>query len=223
MTAPANVPPLAAGDRLSRDEFERRYAAMPHLKKAELIEGVVYMPSPVRLAAHGEPHSLLAGWLVAYCARTPGTGTGTEATLRLDQDNEPQPDLLLRVATSAGTSRVDADDYLQGAPELVVEIAATSVSYDLHQKLEVYRRNGVREYLVYRPTEAAVDWFHMREGRYHPIAPGSDGVLRSLVFPGLWLEVRALLRSNAAALLAAVAAGTATAEHASFCLRLQGP
>ena len=219
MTAPANVPPLAAGDRLSRDEFERRYAAMPHLKKAELIEGLVYMPSRVRLAAHGDPHSLLAGWLVAYHARTPGTQTGAAATLRLDQDNEPQPDLLLRVATAAGASRVDADDYVQGAPELVVEVAASSVSYDLHQKLEAYRRNGVREYLVWRTLDGAIDWFVLRGGKYTNLVAGTDGVLRSEVFPGLWLDTRALLAGHMPAVQRCLQQGLAIPEHASFAAR----
>jgi len=127
------VPRLENGDRLTRYEFERRYEAMPHLKKAELIDGVVYMGSPVRFERHGKPHSYAIGWLAVYCAATPGVDLGDNATVRLDVDNEPQPDALLRLDPSVGgQSRISDDDYVEGAPELIVEIAASSASYDLH-------------------------------------------------------------------------------------------
>ena len=216
MAIPGKIPTLCAGDALSRDEFERRYAAMPGLKKAELVEGVVYMPSPVRHVHHGQPHGLLAGWLLNYRAATPGTEYSIDATLRLDQDNELQPDLLLRNAGADGSSRVDCDGYLVGPPELCVEVAASSVSYDLHQKLEVYRRAGVREYVVLRAVDRQLDWFLLRDGHYDHCAPDRDGVVRSRAFPGLWLDVAALLAGDAAGVLAAVATGTATPEHAAF-------
>ncbi len=79
--ARAIIPPLEAGDHLTRREFERRYQAMPHIKKAELIEGVVYMPPPVRFGGHGEPHFMMIGWLFNYCAGTPGLRTGDNATV----------------------------------------------------------------------------------------------------------------------------------------------
>jgi Uma2 family endonuclease len=221
MTTSPQVPPLCAGDKLSRDEFERRYEAMPQLKKAELIEGVVYMPSPVSHTYHGHPHILLGAWLVAYAEATPGVDGSDNATVRLDLDNEPQPDLMLRIDRPFGSSRIDADHYIDGPPELVVEVAASSVSYDLHQKLHVYRRNGVQEYLVLRTTEAAVDWFALRGGVYERLAADAHGVLRSEVFPGLWLDVPALLRGDTAAMRAAVLRGTATAEHAAFRARLR--
>jgi Uma2 family endonuclease len=148
---PVGLPPLENGDRLTRREFERRYQARPDIKKAELIEGVVYMPSPVHFRSHSEPHGWIIGWLVAYCAGTPGVRLGDNATVRLDRDNEVQPDALLRIEPEAGgSSRISEDDYVEGAPELIVEIAATSASYDLHDKLQVYRRNGVREYVVWQ-------------------------------------------------------------------------
>jgi Uma2 family endonuclease len=143
------TPPLEAGDHLTRCEFERRYEAMPEMKKAELIEGVVHMPSPVRLQSHAEPHASIMAWLGVYRASTPGVRLADNATVRLDLDNEPQPDALLRLEPAAGgRSRVSEDDYLESAPELVVEIASSSASYDLHEKLRVYRRNGVQEYVV---------------------------------------------------------------------------
>src|SRR5215472_16033211 len=142
------VLPLEPGDRLTRPEFERRYDAMPHLRKAELIEGVVHMPSPVRYRRHGRPHALLMGWLIHYEAATPGVETADNSTARLDLDNEPQPDAVLLIDPArGGQARISADDYIENAPELVAEVASSSVSIDLTTKLHVYRRNGVREYV----------------------------------------------------------------------------
>lgn len=116
---------------------------MPKVKKAELIEGVVYMASPVRAKSHSLPHAAIMAWLSACWVATPGVSLLDNATVRLDPDNEPQPDALLRIE-SAGQSLISEDDYIEGAPELIVEIAASSASYDLYDKKRVYRRNGVR-------------------------------------------------------------------------------
>src|SRR5688572_22284415 len=119
--APGFVPPLEPGDRLTRAEFERRYRAMPQLKKAELIEGIVYMPSPVRLMRHGGPHADLVCWLSLYKSATPGVLVGDNSTARLDLDNEPQPDALLMIAPEFGGQARISEDYVEGAPELVAE------------------------------------------------------------------------------------------------------
>ncbi len=211
------IPPLEGGDRLTRFEFERRYEAMPQLKKAELIEGVVYMPSPTRHKNHSRPHGQILGWLAVYCAATPGTDFGNNASVRLDMDNEVQPDALLRLdSDSGGTSRISEDDYLAGPPELIVEIAASSVAYDLYDKLNVYRRNGVQEYIVWKIYERQLDWFKLSEGRYIPLSPDAAGIIRSQVFPGLHLAVTALLNGNLAEVLAELQRGLATPEHAAF-------
>ena len=148
--AAALIPPLENGDRLTR-EFERRYDAMPGVKKAELIEGIVYMPSPVSFRRHGRPHIQIGGWLLVYEAGTPGVFAADNASARLDLDNEPQPDAMLIIDPRyGGHARIADDDFIEGAPELVAEVASSSVSIDLHKKLHVYRRNGVREYLVWR-------------------------------------------------------------------------
>jgi Uma2 family endonuclease len=125
------IPPLENGDRLTRYEFERRYNAMPHLKKAELIEGIVYMAAALRFRSHGQPHSRIMTWLGVYETTTLGVALGIEPTVRLDLDNEPQPDAVLLIEeNSGGQARVSEDDYIEGAPELVVEIAArASVQY----------------------------------------------------------------------------------------------
>lgn len=218
---PRGTPLLHSGDRLTRPEFERRFDAMPGLKKAELIDGTVYVASPVNHVYHGGPHTLWIGWLVHYVAETPALDLGDNSSLRFDEDNMPQPDVLLRLPESAGgRSRIDAEGYIVGPPELIVEVAASSVSYDLHQKFEVYRRSGVREYVVHRTEDEALDWFVLREGRYVRQEVDAGGLLRSTVFPGLWLAAEATLRGDLRAVLTAVRAGTATPEHAAFAARL---
>ncbi len=210
-------PPLQSGDRLSRAEFERRYQAHPEIKIAELIEGVVYMPSPVRHTQHSQPHARIVTWLGVYVAATPGTDTGDNATVRLDFENEPQPDALLRLGpTVGGQSSITDDDYLEGPPELVVEIAASSASYDMHDKRRVYARNGVPEYLVVQMYEKRVDWFVLREGVYETLEPDEDGIIRSEVFSGLWLQPAALWPGDLATMLAVLQEGLASAEHAAF-------
>jgi Uma2 family endonuclease len=215
------VPPLEPGDRLSRAEFERRYQAMPNVKKAELIEGVVYMPSPVRLDRHAGPHFRLIGWLSQYSAATPGVIGADNGTVRLDSDNEPQPDVFLMIDPArGGQARIDADDYVSGPPELVAEVSSSSVSFDLNTKLNVYRRNEVREYLVWRAADRAFDWFVLREGAYQPLAADADALLKSEVFPGLWLDPTALLAGDMTRVLGAAAQGIASPEHAAFVRRL---
>lgn len=217
------TPTLEHGDRLTRAEFEHRYTAMPHVKRAELIEGAVYLTSPVRIDRHGRPHSHLVGWLVAYEAATPGVRSGDNCSVRLDLDNEPQPDVLLLLPPHRGQTRISTDGYVEGAPELIAEIASSSVSYDLGPKLDAYRRNGVREYLVWRVLDGAFDWFHSRDGRYEPQAPDADGLLKSAVFPGLWLDPKALLSGDLARVLAVLNQGTASADHAAFVKQLEAP
>jgi Uma2 family endonuclease len=214
------IPPLVAGDRLTRDEFHRRYMAMPEVNKAELIEGVVYMPSPVSLDGHGAPHYYFITWLGTYQAYTPGVQGADNATVRLDLDNEPQPDVFLRIRPEFGGQSSTVDDYVEGAPELIAETAASSASYDLHDKLNVYRRNGVKEYIVWRVWDQAIDWFELRSGRYEPLAVNAEGLYQSEVFPGLWLDPAALVRGDLARVLAVVQQGLATPEHAEFVKRL---
>ncbi len=208
---------LEPGDRLSRVEFERRYDRTPRVKKAELIEGTVYMPSPVRAESHAEPHSRLGGWLVTYVSETPGVRCFDNSSVRMDLDNEPQPDLvLMNLAPRTGQARISADDYIEGAPELVVEIVGSSQAYDLHQKKAVYRRNGVREYLVWATREERLVWWELREGEYFDLAADADGLLKSGVFPGLWLDVAAVLRGDMKSVLAALRRGLEGAEHIAF-------
>lgn len=202
---------------------------MPGLRKAELIEGVVYMPSPVRVRRHGRPHARIITWLGHYEARTPGVEVADNATARLDLDNEPQPDAMLYIAPERGGQvRIGPADYIESAPELVVEVASSSASFDGHTKLQVYRRNGVQvyrrngvqEYLVWRVMDSQIDWFALRDGEYAKLAADADGVVRSARFPGLWLNAKALLQGDLAATLRTLDEGCAAAEHAAFVAQL---
>lgn len=208
--------PLQNGDQLTREEFHRRYEAMPHVKKAELIEGVVYMPSPVNHQQHSNPDFDLVGWLATYVAFTPGTEGGNDGSLKLDMKNEPQPDGYLIVKPEfGGQVRFDDKGYIVGAPVLIGEVSASSASYDLHQKKQAYRRNQVREYIVWRVLERAVDWFVLDGQDYVPL-PCENGIYRSRVFPGLWLDVQALIDGRLADVLKVVQQGVASAEHQQF-------
>jgi Uma2 family endonuclease len=216
------IPPLEHGDRLTRAEFERRYEAMPRLKKAELIEGEVYMPSRVRYAGHGRPHFRLATWLGMYEWDTPGVESAANGTVRLDLDNELQPDAFLIIGPErGGQARISEDDYIEGAPELVAEVASTRASYDLGKKLHVYRRNGVREYIVWRVLDRQVDWFVNHEGQFQPMLPAANGLLYSTVFPGLWLDPAALVLGDKARVKAVLQRGLDSPEHAEFIARLE--
>jgi Uma2 family endonuclease len=219
---PDVILPLENGDHLTRCEFERRYEAMPPGKKAELIEGVVYMPSPVTFEEHGGPHADLISLLGIYRFSTPGVLTGDNCTVRLDMDNEPQPDIVLFIEPGCGGQlRPETGRYVEGAPELVVEVAASSASIDLHSKLNAYRRNGVREYVVWRVLERAIDWFVLKEGNFIALSAGPDGIYRSVILPGLWLDAPAVLRGDWSAAMQTIQRGLASPEHAAFVERLQ--
>lgn len=216
------IPLLENGDKLTRFEFERRYNAMPNFKKAELIEGIVYiMPAALRFRSHGQPHGWIIGWLFTYQAATPGVALGVEPTVRLDLDNEPQPDAVLLINPEAGgQARLSEDDYIEGAPELIVEIAASSVAIDLHAKKQAYRRNGVKEYIVWQVLDEKLSWFYLEQGEYLELATDSSGILRSQVFPGLWLAVAELLAGNMQPVLTILQAGLQSPEHAAFVEKL---
>ncbi|MFQ4137873.1 Uma2 family endonuclease [Nodosilinea sp. PGN35] len=221
-TATQHYPPLQSGDRLSRAEFERRYAAATDVKKAELIEGIVYVASPLRHRQHGKPHSRVMTWLGVYQTLTPGVDLSDAPTVRLDLDNEPQPDAALFIeAAAGGQTRISADDYIEGSPELIVEIAASSAAIDRGAKKQVYRRNGVLEYVIWQTYDNQLEWFELTDGEYQLLSPDADGILRSRVFPGLWLAVDALLNNQMAQVLETLQLGLASPEHATFVEQLR--
>jgi Uma2 family endonuclease len=221
MSAPVSPPPLRDGDRLTSDEFMRRWEAMPELEHAELIDGIVYMPSPVS-SNHGVFQLLLAGWLNNFLASTPGCEGDVEATWLMGQRDVPQPDLALWILPeSGGQSRV-VGKYSSGAPELIVEVALSSSARDLSVKLRSYERMCVREYLVAVISQAKFIWHEWTAGGFQTIEPDTDGILRSRCFPGLWLDTGALWRRDRKHVLAVLQQGLASPEHAAFVGCLAG-
>ena len=205
----------------------RRYRAVSEDEKAELIEGIVYTTHLVSTGNHAAQHSDLCGWLGYYRSKTPGLLCANDSTLLLDEENVPQPDLLLSIPHDVGGRAVlNDDDYLEGAPELVIEIAASSKSIDLNAKLRAYRRNRILEYIVWRTYDREIDWFDWIDGEYVRQEPQCiDGrrVLKSRTFPGLWLDVQAALEGDLATLFAAVDRGVRDSPgHADLLARLRG-
>jgi Uma2 family endonuclease len=215
------IPPLKDGDRLTREEFERRYDAMPEVKKAELIYGVVHMPSPVNWGRHSSPHGYILAWLGVYSAATPGTDFGDNGSIRLGDDSMPQPDAALIVLPShGGRVTISDDDYLEDGPELVVEVSGSSVPVDRGPKFRLYQEHGVQEYLIWMVDRGQLEWHVLRDGQYQLLAAHPDGTLRSEVFPGLWLDAAALVNRDIARVLTVLQQGIATPEHAAFVQRL---
>lgn len=215
------LPLLENGDALDADEFLRRYERMPDVKKAELIDGVVFMASPVRLL-HANPHSDLNHWLTTYRVATPGVQSPDNVTFELSESEAVQPDVMLYTeASRGGKSAVNASDYVVGSPELVAEVAASSVSLDAGPKRKIYEKHGVAEYVLWRVEDEAIDWWTLRDGQYAAIEPdAADGLLKSVVYPGLWLDRAALLRGDMPAVLAALHRGLASPAHAEFAAKL---
>ncbi len=180
---------------MSRAEFHRRYAQHPEIKSAELIEGVVYLVRRASARDHGDRHTDMIGWLGTYRASPPDVRGSSNATVILDQDNEVRPDISLRRTSASASAQMTDGGYLQGPPELVVEISAS-------QKKNAYRRNGVQEYIVWRVLDEAIDWFALKDGQYVELIPDPDGVIESVVFPGLRLDVPAMLAGDLAKVLA---------------------
>ena len=215
------LPPLVEGERLDRATFHERYAAMPPGTRAELVGGVVYMPSPLG-NDHGEFDNDLGYWLAHYKRFTPGVKAAHNATTQFDDYGEPQPDLHARIpAEFGGQSRI-VGGFVVGAPELVVEVSVSSRRYDLGPKKADYERAGVREYLFVGLDPREVRWFARRDAGFAELAPGDDGLFRSEVFPGLWLDPSAFFDGDLNALVAALDRGLATPEHAAFARRLAG-
>lgn len=220
LKAIGDVAPLREGERLSRAEFERRYTAMPNLKRAELIEGIVRLDQWSDIL-HAGARAELVGWLGLYKIDTPALKMAVHPTVRLDDTNEPQPDLCVLLPTAMSASRIDDDDFVAGPPDLIGEVVPDANACALHAKFHVYERCGVQEYVVWRTRDEAIDWFALSEGRYVRLPADSDGVLRCRVLPGLWLDPAALVREDFGRLTEVAKRGIATPEHANFVERLK--
>jgi Uma2 family endonuclease len=212
-------PPLEPGQRLDRATFHARYEAMPPETRAELIGGVVYMPSPLSLD-HGRRDSRITYWLGHYWRATQGVEAPSNASVLLDDQGEPQPDVLLRILPECGGQSRNEGKYIGGAPELIVEVASSSRRIDLGPKFQDYQRAGVLEYVVVALDPDEVFWFVHRDDQLVAWPAGPDGVFRSEVFPGLWLDPDALFADDMDRLIATLDRGLATPEHADFTAHL---
>ena len=193
---------LQNGDRLSLNEFMWRWEQIPDLKHAELIEGVVYLASPVSLP-HGTYVALFIEWLGRYkFGVKSGLRTASDATLLLN-GSAFQPDIAL-FRPSRGKS---ATKYLEELPDLVVEVSYSSRSYDLGTKLAAYRSAGVREYITVLLEEQRVEWRVLSGTRYRLLPMPKDQILRSPHLAGLWLDTQALFPPDEERLFAGVELG----------------
>ena len=221
MSMPAQVltPPLCEGEQLPRGEFMRRWEAMPDLKFAELIDGIVHMPSPFS-DIHGDFQLQVSGWLFQYVMATVGCVARANCTWLMSKKSVPQPDLALKILPDHGGQSWLEGEYAAGSPELIVEISHTTGARDSGVKQRLYERSGVLEYLIVKSKKRQIVWNELVGGKYREIQSGADGLFRSRVFPGLWLNAEALWNCDYAALSAAVQQGTSTPEHAEFVRRL---
>ncbi len=216
-TPPRKLPELNNGDHMSQKEFHRRYEQMPENFRAELIGGIVYVASPLKLP-HGRHHYYLVNLFCTYEMSTPGVEGGDNATILLGPDAEPQPDVFLRILPECGgRARTTPDDYVEGPPELVAEVALSSHAIDLYEKRQDYARGGVLEYLVLCVRDRQLRWFDLRADR--ELNSDADGIIRVRSFPGLWIDVAALLGRNRR-MIKVLEQGLASAEPAAFVRRL---
>jgi Uma2 family endonuclease len=213
------VPPLCAGDTLTRDEFLRRWEQHPEIKFAELIGGIVYMPSPLT-RQHGVTDNNVSGWLWVYSAQTPGTEAGNNATTFMEGGETPQPDDFLRILPEYGGQSRNEGNYVGGGAELLVEVSASSAAIDLHQKRDLYEREGVREYVAILMYEREIRWHRLGKTGFKRMSADADGIWKSKVFPGLWLDGAAMLAGDAAQVLATLQQGLQSPEHAAFVKKL---
>lgn len=219
-TPAPTLPPLENGDHLDQPTFHARYQQMPPEFHAELIQGVVYVASPLK-KPHSRGHNQVLRWLFAYEDATPFTEVGNNLSVLLGRKSEPQPDSFLFVVPEAQGQTRERDEYVVGPPELIAEISASTVSIDLHAKKEDYEKAGVQEYIVVAVSDQHVYWFVRRQNRFEELSPGPDGILRSEVFPGLWLDPLALLHRDWRRVYQVLQTGLASAEHAAFVTRLE--
>jgi hypothetical protein len=211
---------LLEGDSLTSDEFLSRWDAIPDLKRAELIDGIVYMPSPVSLR-HEQFQMFLSTWVGIYRCATPGCRPGMEGTWLMGERQVPQPDVTLSISPEfGGQSRVEGL-YPAGAPELLAEVAVSSRSRDFGAKKRLYERVGVLEYLIIVPVWQEIEWFERTESGFQPMEPEADGIFRSRCFPGLWLNVQTLWDLDFTWMNEVLQQGLATPEHAAFAERLR--
>jgi Uma2 family endonuclease len=216
------TPALVTGDRMSLEEFLCLWEELPDLKNAELIDGVVYVPSPLRLD-HTDRDSRIIWWLKQYEDATPGCHSGNNVTWFM-LGSAPQPDAFLRILPEHGGQSLKEKrkekHYATGAPELAVEICLTSTEIDFGAKLRLYQRAGVREYITIEDFHNRLVWRLLENGVYVDQPVPADGIYRSHIFPGLWLDIAAFWADDGPKMLAALNTGLATPDHQRFVERL---
>lgn len=213
--------PLEHGERLTRAEFERRYRPRPDIKKVELLEGVVHLKPATATQQYANHHAILKSWLEMYLVSTPGVRAAHNYRLRLDEQSEPQPDFCVWIEDiCGGQTEILPDGFLQGVPELIIEVAPDSTSYELREKYHTYRRAGVQEYLVLQVQGQKSGWFAWSQGEYFPLFPNNKGVLQSQAFAGLWFAAAAFWQGEGTDLKAALRQGLITTQHADFVEQL---
>ena len=185
------------------------------------MDGIVYVMSSRVTVPHAVSHFDLIGLMGAYCVPTPGIAGCVGGTVRLSAECEPQPDVSLRILEShGGQSRIDEDYFIAGAPEMIAEISYESLNYDTDIKRPIYEREGVREFILWRVEDQIVDWYVLRDGTYELLVPDENGIVRSEIFPGLWMHAEAMARRDMGAVARVLQQGLASAEHAEFVRKL---
>ncbi len=215
------IPPLSNGDRLTAKEFCRRWDAMPELKHAELIGGQVYVNPPISAGSHGIPQGNILVWLWHYAVATEGVQQISESSVHFGPQDLPQPDVQLRVKDQFGGASRLVRGELHGAPELIVEVAASSAKHNLQIKKPRYAKHGVQEYLVWIVREKRFVWFALEAGEYVELPASRSGILKSRVFPGLWLDSKGLLADNWPKILGTLRKGMETPEYLEFAANLK--
>ena len=205
---------LVTGMKLSLEEFLSRWEAIPELKKAELINGVVYVPSPVSIE-HDHRDVKIHGWLDRFAEETPGCDCGSNGTWKM-LGQSPQPDCYLRILESHGGTSPDETQYHEGAPDLAIEICVSSSKLEFGPKLALYQRAGVQEYMTIEPDSKRIVWRALANGSYQAIEPDAAGILRSSCFPGLWLDTVAYWAGDRKQMTRTLRTGLATPEHSQF-------
>jgi Uma2 family endonuclease len=219
-TRPKDFPELHSGDHMTREEFHRIYERMPENFKAELIGGIVYVASPMR-RPHGTNHLFLSAVVTAYSANTIGVEAGDNTTILLGREDEPQPDLYLRILEEyGGNSKVTKDEYIEGSPEWIAEVAHSSKAIDLNLKKFDYRRNHIQEYVVMSLKERKLRLFDLSADK--ELHPDPDGIYRMRAFPGLWFHGEALFAKNYHLLMNTLAVGMGSPEYVAFVKKLAG-
>lgn len=217
----AAVPFLHDGDRLTMEEFERRWDAMPNLKHAELIEGQVYMnAAALRWDWHSEPHGLLVSVMTHYARVTDGVLFGSDPSVRMNPSSMPQPDAVLRVSEKIGGLSQIQKGYVVGRPEFVIEVSGSTDRHDLGAKKTLYLNTGVPEYLNWSVPDEQIVLFRLQSSSYEKVAEDHTGILKSLILPGLWFDPAALIRGDRPRIYEVMDMGIASPEHKEFVQEL---